>query len=183
MQQHDPSRMKKPAYKEPWFWAVFAPLIVIFFVCAVLLKFAIVGGDDRVVGDYYKQGRMINNRFAMEAVASRLALSASVEFNAKLGLVRLSLQGNRKFDEPAMVLLTVSHPLESEQDYALPLQKVDAGQYQAPWKGGDEDKRYLILTGNLVGQSDIGEASSWRLSSEVDFGRSHFADFKAGTAQ
>ncbi len=163
----------KPVYKEAWFWVVFAPLILIVFVCAALLKFAIVGGDDRVVDDYYKQGRMINNRFSAESLAQELAVTGNLAFDNDAGLVRLILNGTSEFKHPQVVLLRISHPAQSDLDFSVPLQKSGADRYQAPWRPGVTGKRYLILTGVLPSLSVNSEQTpSWRVSSEIDFGLS-----------
>ena len=159
---------KNPAYKEVWFWVVLSPLILVVLVCAVLLRFAIIGADDRVSDNYYKEGRMINNRFEAEQNAARLNLQGSVVFDEARSEVHASLTGDSL---PETVQLTISHPATAALDKTLML--VRAGSiYKAPLKIHFSGHQYVLL-------ENVDSQNPWRLSTEINFNTSHSVKLNA----
>lgn len=159
---------KQPAYKEVWFWVVFSPLILVVFVCAALIKFAVVGADSTVSDEYYKEGRMINNRFASEQNAERLSISAVAELDKSAQEIRLEVFGE---ELPEQVTLTLSHPADEELDRTLVLARVTPHQYRAPISPLPQGRYYLVL------EADAMTGSHWRLSSEINFSQTASAQF------
>jgi hypothetical protein len=162
---------KTPAYKEPWFWAVMGPLLVVIVVSLSMAGVAIWGADDRVKDDYFKEGRMINKHFAEEELALALAVRGSLEFDFTTAEVFAVLEAKKL---PAELELTFSHPSSAEQDLVVVMQRVGEGRYRADLPTLTEGRWYLII-GNHHGAGD----NRWRVSTEVDFRRDHSAQFSA----
>ncbi len=160
--------LQPPAYKEIWFWVVFSPLLVIAGVCAVMLRFAWVGADDRVYDDYYKVGRMINNSFLAEETAKRLGVSGTLSFE----LSRQAVVVNVASEAPTDTLqVTLSHPAKAANDQTWALAKVGPNTFLAPFSQLPEGHYYILLEGNL------NTSSHWRVSAEMDFNQHSAVDF------
>jgi len=154
-------------YKEPGVWLLLTPLIVIFFVCSILVGFAVSGADDRISDDYYKEGKMINRRFAAEAKAKALGLKAELKIDAALGDVLLSMHGSPLRED--QLQLYFSHPARADMDFVLPLSKVGANTYRGELDR-ELDKRWYLRLEPLINTSVSNE--QWRLSATADFSRS-----------
>lgn len=167
MKQHDQN--KQPAYREPWFWMVFGPLIVVILFSCGFIYLAFIGADDRVYDDYYKQGRMINNRFEAEHRARDLQLEGRAEFNFDAQEVVVNLQG---LQLPAELKLEVSHPAEAKQDAVTTLTRISEHTYRGALPRRFDGTWYLVLS---AGAAD----SKWRITTEADFGQSSTVNFVA----
>lgn len=158
---------KRAAYKEPWFWVVFTPLIVVITVSLSFAVVAFMGADDRVYDDYYKHGRTINNRFESQKRAQALQLAATVQFDFDVSEVRLTLSGDQR---PGELQLTLSHPAEARRDMAITLTRVAQDTYRGHLTQPFSGHWYLILS---AGAGD----DLWRITAEADFQRSTRVDF------
>lgn len=167
MNAHD--KDKQPAYREPWFWMVFGPLIVVVLFSSGFAYLAFVGADDRVFDDYYKQGRMINNRFAAETRARELGLSGAARFDFSAGEVLVNLQGQQL---PGELKLQISHPAEARQDTETTLTRIAEHSYRGSLPREFDGSWYLIFT------AGAGE-SSWRITAEADFSQTSTVAFAA----
>lgn len=160
---------KQPAYREPWFWMVFGPLIVVVLFSCVFAYVAFSGADDRVIDDYYKEGRMINNRFAAETRARELGLGGVAEFDFSAGEVLVNLQGQQL---PGELKLQISHPAEALQDTETTLTRTGENSYRGGLPSDFDGNWYLIFS------AGAGE-SSWRITAEADFSQSSTVPFAA----
>lgn len=151
---------KGSAFREPWFWVVFAPLFLVVCVSAVLLSFAIVGADDRVYDDYYKQGRMINYRFEEEQNA--IALSLRGEVSLSDGNTRLTVELAGRAD-PDTLTIDLSHPAKAQLDHSLVAERKAPGRYDTVLPDALEGRWYL-----LVSAEETDESVPWRISTEID---------------
>ncbi len=162
----------KPAWRNPWFWLVMAPLLTSIVVGMGLLTLAISGSDDRVYDDYYEQGRLINNRFEKETQARKLGIAGEITFDTAAG--HLVVAFDRPVDVAAMQLL-ISHPAVAAQDRTLLLQKVDDRHFRLDLPmSAYTGRHYLILTG-----LDRSQRGLWRISGEIDFATTSTMRFDA----
>jgi len=161
---------KTPAYKEPWFWAVMGPLLVVMVVTLSMVAVSVWVADDRVEDSYYKEGRMINKRFAEEEVALALGVQGTLEFDFTTAEVFAELEAKK---HPAELALTFSHPSEANQDVSVVMQRVGERRYRADLPAISQGRWYLIISNNAEA------ADAWRVSTEVDLQRSHTAHFSA----
>lgn len=161
---------KTPAYKEPWFWMVMGPLLVVMVVTMSMVAVAIWVADDRVEDNYYKEGRMINKRFAEEEVALAQGVHGTLNFDFTTAEVFAELEAKK---HPAELALTFSHPSEANHDVSVVMQRIGEGRYRADLPAISKSRWYLIIGNNTEA------ADAWRVSTEVDLQRSHSAHFSA----
>ncbi|GAB5452059.1 MAG: FixH family protein [Halioglobus sp.] len=115
-----------PWYRQfwPWFLIVLPASVVV--AAFITLFIANRGADDLVVSEYYKDGLAINQRLELEQRAASLGLSADLQFSSTAVTVTL------QHASPAQRLqLTLSHPMEANQDFELPLMQAATGVYTA----------------------------------------------------
>lgn len=152
---------QQPAYREPWFWFLMAPLIFVVFLGAGLVSVAFIGADDRVYDDYYQQGRLINNRFALKEAAKTLALYGKLNFDTEVGEAWLELRGEA---EPEQIYLQLSHPSEADMDHQLVMQRTTAGRYRTEFRRNYSGRWYVFLS--VPADSPDGQ---WKVAFELDF--------------
>lgn len=162
---------KNPAWREPWFWAVFSPLILVAMVCSVLVTFAVRGADDRVYDDYYKQGRMINNQFEAENAAIAYKVKGNIEFKFDHQLVSVNLEGRSNPDD---IKVQLSHPVNAESDFTLTLHRLSPGRYQGELPSALNGRWYLILR-SVESDTEL----AWRISTEINFDAASATAFQA----
>jgi len=162
---------KKPAWKETWFWLVMAPLLLVVVVSMGTVTLAFRVADDRVPDDYFKEGRMINKHFAQEQNALALDVSGQVEFDFAALQVRAELSARFL---PGELHLTLSHPANAGRDTVLVLRRTGEREFRATLPQALEGRWYLV-----VSAADSGAQKGWRVTTEVDFEKSHTASFAA----
>ena len=64
-----------PWYKQFWAWFILTPLIVVVLVWIPFLTIVVKNADDTVIDNYYKEGRMINQRADQDRRAQTLGLA------------------------------------------------------------------------------------------------------------
>ena len=157
----------KPWYREFWAWFILSPLIVVAIVSSFTITLAVRGADDRVLDNYYKEGRMINVTMDQDVTARSLSLKAELHFDQALD--ELSLQLSMDEQGPAALLLELSHPAKAILDQTVVLTKVANHQYHAELPREDFNHRwYLRLTPHSLATQDV----AWRLRGEIDFSSS-----------
>lgn len=158
-----------PAYRQPWFWFVMTPLIVVVCVSLSFVTVSLFHADDRVVDNYYQQGRTINQSFDQEARARELGLVANLRFDQQTGevLLRLDAAPARSEPLPERLLLMIGHPVNAELDQQVALVRVREGVYRGDLSRGLSHRRYLTLLPEL--QSDDLRAAEWLLRGEIQF--------------
>ena len=162
--------MSKPWYKEFGIWILITPLIFVVFICSVLIFFAVVGSDDRITDDYYKEGKMINNRFAAETLARQYAIRADINVNLNANLVDVHLLGEAPSVEA--LSLAFSHPAKAGLDSVLTLQRISGSKYRGKLESELTGRWYIRLEPVI----DNNKRDKWRLAGENDFrARSSFS--------
>jgi hypothetical protein len=114
----------------PWyrqFWPWFLILLPASVVVAGLTTVYIANrhADDLVVDDYYKEGLAINRQLEKKQRAAEMQLSASIRFEPDSVTARVS----GPVDDPAL-RLSLSHPLEADRDFTVPLSRIGPGLYR-----------------------------------------------------
>lgn len=165
----------KPWYRQFWAWFILSPLIAVVVVSSITVTLAVKGADDRVVDNYYKEGRMINMRLEEDLLAKKLGIVAEIQFDAEINELSLHLtKADTSF--PEQLTLEFSHPVEEELDYSLLLNRVAANQYQAELSSQPLQYRwYLRLLPSE--QAELNER--WRLRGEINFSNSQTVTLKA----
>jgi len=163
-------------YREFWAWFIFTPLIVIVIVCSVYGSIAWRYADDRVVDNYYKEGRLINARLDEDILASDLALSAELIFDAAVNELTIVLSNNTQ-EYPDAIYLELSHVSDQSQDHKIALQHVAQGHYQVELDKALQYRWYLRLRSDskpppIDTATALNPADDvWRLRGEVDLSK------------
>lgn len=166
----------KPAWKEPGFWLVMAPLLLVLVVSIGTVSLAFRVADDRVPDSYFKQGRMINKHFGEEQNALQLGIAGVVRFDFAGAEVRAELQGENL---PGEVQLTLSHPADATRDQTLVLHRVGEREFRADLPQAFTGRWYLVLSAVPATAQESTAQKNWRVTSEVDFHKSLTAHFAA----
>jgi len=163
-------KRKVPWYREPWAWFVISPLIAVLLVCSVLVTLAVRGGDDVVTDDYYKEGKMVNNRFAAEAYAKSNNINGVLVLNNTGRGVQLTMQSDVPLDSE--LVLVLSHPAEADLDQTLVLQLLEADRYQVQFDKVLTGRRYIRIESRANTSTAVDGAirqPRWRITGEMDF--------------
>lgn len=166
----------KKWYKEFWAWFILTPLIVVVIVSSFTVSLAVRHADDRVVDNYYKEGRLINARLDEDILASELALSAVLQFDLSINELTIKLDNNTQ-QYPDTIYLELGHTSDQSQDHMLALQHLAKGQYQTELTRKLQYRWYLRLrsdgnpppidTAEVVHQAN----DVWRLRGEIDLSK------------
>jgi hypothetical protein len=148
--------MAAPWWKQRWPWLLMAgpALVVVAGTYTGWLAFS--QQDALVVGDYYKQGKAINQDLRRDRLASSLGLSVSLGYDATQGL--LAGQLRRRTDDHSRterLFVHLSHATLPEKDIRLVVQPDEFGMFQInlPML---ERSRWVVLV--------EGEKRDWRLA-------------------
>ncbi len=158
-----------PAYRQPWFWFVMTPLIVVVCVSLSFVTVSLYHADDRVVDNYYQQGRTINQSFDQEARARELGLLANLRFDQQTGEVLLRLEASPERSAPLAerLLLMIGHPVDADRDQRVELVQVREGVYRGDLVRALSHRRYLTLLPEL--EPERMRDAEWLLRGEIQF--------------
>ena len=145
-----PGTDDRPWFRQFWPWFLIALPGSVVIAGFTTLYIANKHSDDLVVDDYYKNGLAINQRLGKDQRATDLGLRATLEITT--GEVRLQLDGPVDNQE---LRLTLSHPLEADQDFSMVVGRYAAGGYSAALPHPVAPNWHWVL--------DAGEGSDWRL--------------------
>jgi hypothetical protein len=157
MTRRIPDSDSKPWYRHFWPWFLMAlPAAVV--VAGLATAFiAHEHADDLVVDDYYKDGLAINQQLAKKKRASELGLTARLHFSDDV--VTVTLTGPM---QDSGLRLLLSHPLEADRDFAVPLVRTTSGTYRGSLGQAVAPHWHWTLQGLRV--------SDWRLDGVVQTG-------------
>lgn len=180
----------RPWYREFWAWFILAPLIVVVIVSSFTISLAVIGADDRVVDNYYKEGRMINMRLDEDLAAARLQLTADIAFDQSIAELTVTLRTGKEgsVEElgvekifPDLLTLEFSHPSDQALDHQVQLKHIAQGQYQVELDRVLSYRWYLRLhpisqnVAASVDRSSVEDNKRWRLRGEIDFAQTSSA--------
>jgi hypothetical protein len=140
-----------PWWKQRWPWLLMAGPAIVVAASSYTAWLAISQQDALVVGDYYKQGKAINQDLRRDRVAAQMGLSMALGYDASSGM--LTGRINRKGTGPLM--LQLSHATQPDKDIKLVLVPEENGAFSArlPML---ERSRWIVLV--------EGEKRDWRLA-------------------
>ena len=145
-----------PWYRHRWPWFLMIGPVLVLVGGAVMISLAMSRPDAMVVGDYYKQGKAINQELKRDRVASRLGLAFEARHEAAAGRVTGSL---RSADGPvrAPFHIRLAHPTQPERDRVLEALPDGQGRFAA------EAPRLEPTHWQVVVEGGAG-ADRWRLA-------------------
>jgi hypothetical protein len=143
----------RPWYKQfwPWFLIVLPGTAVVATLYTVII--ANQYADDLVIDDYYKEGLAINQQLERQNRAKSLELTAKLSHTQR----QLDIRIEGRIEAPQLRLL-LSHAMESDRDFAVPVQQVAQGRYRVLLP--------QILKGRWHWTLDEGVSSDWRLDGD-----------------
>lgn len=146
----------EPWYRQfwPWFLIVLPGVAVVATLYTVLL--ANRHADDLVIDDYYREGLAINRELARREAAKSLGLSATLQ--VKNRQLDIALRGSITADQ---LRLSLSHAMESDRDFVLPVRQVGSGRYRVTLPQPISGRWHWTL--------DEGITSTWRLDGDHFF--------------
>ncbi|WP_239692649.1 FixH family protein [Microbulbifer mangrovi] len=154
-----------PWYREPWFWMVMAPLILVVVVSFTMVSIAVRHGDDVVSDTYYKDSRMYHFSAEQDQRARELNLAGMLLFSPEDKTVALDLRG--QVDFPEKLLLTLSHPVEADLDTHIVLEQISIGRYRGKVDAPLQHRWYLQVMPEL--DPEQFRDAQWRLKGEINF--------------
>lgn len=154
-----------PWYREPWFWLVMSPLVLVVVVSFFMVSIAVRHSDDVVSDTYYKESRLYHHRAEQDQHARELNLAGVLLFSPDEKIVTLDLRGELEY--PEKLLLSLSHPVEADMDEHILLEQVSVGRYRGEVKAPLQHRWYLQVIPELNPQEFRN--AQWRLKGEIDF--------------
>jgi hypothetical protein len=151
----DAERAVRPWYRELWPWLLAAGPAAVIVAGMVTMYIAFHGSDALVSEDYYVRGLAINGDLAREAYARQAGISAQIARAADGAQILLQIRGGSASDFPAVLKLSLVHPVRAELDRTVEAARLGNGSYAA---------RAGALSGHRW-KVEI-ETAQWRLSGE-----------------
>jgi uncharacterized protein len=150
-----PGSDERPWYRYFWPWFLMALPAAVVVAGLWTAYIASEHADDLVVDDYYKDGLAINLQLAKKQRATELGISAQLNFSDEIVTVELSGPV-----ADSGLLLILSHPLEADRDFSVPLVRVSPGVYRGSM-GQDVAPRWHWTLEGL-------RRDDWRLDGEIE---------------
>lgn len=158
-----------PWYKQFWAWFVLAPLLIVMVAWIPFMTIAVKDADDVVIDNYYKEGRMINQRVDEDRHARELGLQATLNLDLDVGDVLLSLNAAvADYQLPETLTLYLDHPLEADNDHVITLHQIVPGRYRGELDSRLNYRWYVRLEPEVVATADGTATRYWRLLGELD---------------
>ena len=125
-----PAYDKAPWYKQFWLWFLISLPASVVIAGLTTLYIANIHSDDLVADDYYKNGLAINRVLEKNAKAEALGIDAKLHFSevAEIWQVVVEITGSQPH---SALSLSLSHPLEADRDFSVPLRHSEADIYRA----------------------------------------------------
>ena len=114
-----------PWYRHRWPWLIMLGPFLVVLAGSYTMWLAYTRQDALVVGDYYRQGKAINQDLRRDRAAASLGLAVSLRYDAAAGQLLGKVSGTAGALQGPMTLKLV-HSTQPGKDIVLPL-AVDAG--------------------------------------------------------
>jgi uncharacterized protein len=153
-----------PWYAQRWPWLLMIGPAAVVVAGAFAAWLAIRTPDALVVGDYYKQGKAINQDLRRDRVASSLKLSLEIRYDQQAGRLEGKLES---FGQPlaSPFKLMLAHPTLPERDFALEVEPDTAGRFSLPLPALERAHWQVVVEG---GQRDWRLEHSWDWSKHAE---------------
>ncbi|MGZ5202363.1 MAG: FixH family protein [Telluria sp.] len=150
-----------PWYAQRWPWLLMLGPTSVVVAGAFTTWLAVSRPDALVVGDYYKQGKAINQDLRRDRMASGMHLAVKVHFDAQAGRLEGTLTS---FDRPlaASLKVTLAHPTQPEKDIALLARTDGAGRFSVLLPALEHTHWQVVVE---------GEQKDWRLARSWDYSK------------
>ena len=146
----------KPWYRHPWPWLLMAGPAAVIVAGAHTAWLAFSHQDALVVGDYYKEGKAINQDLRRDRAAAAMGLVFNLQFDPAAGKLTGTIAGDGQVPQGPLRLRMV-HSTQPEKDLDLLVQADAAGAFSLSLPML-EQARWQIVVENA--------ARDWRLAGE-----------------
>lgn len=148
-----------PWYRHRWPWFLMIGPVLVLVGGVVMIWLATSRPDAMVVGDYYKQGKAINQELRRDRTATRLALGFDAVYDAAAGTITGSL---RSHGEPvrAPFHIRLAHPTQPERDRVLEALPDGKGRFAAAAQALEPTHWQVVVEGG-AGTDAWRLAGSW----------------------
>ena len=109
-----------PWYRHRWPWLIMLGPFLVVLAGSYTIWLSYSQQDALVVGDYYRQGKAINQDLRRDQAASRLGLSLALRYDAAAGRMIGTMRGAQGIPQGPMTLRLV-HSTRPEKDIVLPV--------------------------------------------------------------
>jgi len=117
-----------PWYRQFWPWFLISLPATVVVAGFITLYIANKYSDDLVADEPYKVGLAINVQLEKKLVAEQRGIEARFQYLGDGAERRVEVQLTGETDGEELIL-TLSHPLEADRDFAIPLQYAGSGLY------------------------------------------------------
>ncbi|MFN3791789.1 FixH family protein [Massilia sp.] len=147
----------EPWYRHRWPWFLMIGPVLVLVGGVVMIWLATSRPDAMVVGDYYKQGKAINQELRRDRAASRLGLRLEASYDAAAGRITGTLLSH---GEPvrAAFHIRLAHPTQPERDRVLEALPDARGRFVAQAPALEATHWQVVAEG---GARDWRLARSW----------------------
>ena len=155
-----------PWYRHRWPWFLMIGPVLVLVGGAVMTWLALSRPDAMVVGDYYKQGKAINQELRRDRAASQLALAFEARLDAGTGRLVGRL---RSHGQPlvAPFRIRLAHPTQPARDRVLEALPDAQGRFAAEAPGLEATHWQVVVEGRAGAGGDWRLARSWSWPKEA----------------
>jgi hypothetical protein len=147
-----------PWYTQLWPWLLMLGPFLVVLAGSYTAWLAVTRQDALVVGDYYKQGKAINQDLRRDALAAQLRLTSTLRYDAAAGVLSGVINSGGQPYRGALTL-SLNHSTLPEMDIKLTLLADQNGAFSAALPLLAMVRWQVILEG---GQRDWRLESNWK---------------------
>jgi len=153
-----------PWYTHRWPWLLMMGPAFVAIAGIATCYVAFTGQDALVVGDYYKQGKAINQDLRRDRAAAALGLSAKFSYDASQGMLRGHVGSHKPLADETLSI-RLQHATQPERDMVL-LARPDAnGDFSVALPMLERSRWQVLVEGK---QRDWRLEGSWQWPAERD---------------
>jgi len=143
-------------YQQRWPWFLMAGPAVAIGACSYMSYLAFAHQDALVVGDYYKQGKAINQDLRRDRAAASLGLSATLRYDAAEGLLRGQVNSASLLPQQVLTV-RLAHATQPERDVQLLVRPDADGRFGIPLPMLERSRWQVLIE---------SERRDWRMEGE-----------------
>ncbi len=154
MNKRFPDDDLEPWYRQFWPWVLILLPASVVVAGLVTVYIAYEGADDMVADEYYKEGLAINRKLEKLQQAQQMGISAALHISGND--IRIDTKGPVTASQLALLL---SHPLEANRDFSVPLILSTPGIYLGRLPATVSPRWHWSL--------ELPGADGWRLNGSI----------------
>jgi hypothetical protein len=160
MHAHPVFQPSAPWYRHRWPWFLMIGPVLVVVAGAITTWLAMSRPDAMVVGDYYKQGKAINQELRRDREATRLGLVFATRYEPAQGRLLGRLESHGK-PVLAPFHIRLAHPTQPERDRVLEALPDARGQFTAQAPNLEATHWQVVVEGGGAAPGAWRLAGSW----------------------